>query len=260
MIKFKLKLVPEEGIVKPYIEPYGYIFRAIFMDWLKKIKPQLVHELHSYNKIRPYSIQLSYRKNEIVFYLNIFAPSIAEVLMNDLIRNKEKEFDISNQTFLLKKVVFEDYSLRTLFKRGRPVKKFKVSFIEPTFFNTTRSNNVVRLPIPEVMFSNILNLWNCLFNEKAHLNEEDFLNWVNRSIFLSSLDIRTDAKEIGEVVPTVGFIGWVKFKINENENDYAKFIDIFCKFGELSNIGSNRTAALGRITYKPIEYFSRKKT
>jgi len=69
MIKFKLELVPEEGVVKPYMEPYGYIFRAILMDWLKKIKPELVHELHSYNKIRPYSIQLSYRKKKLCFIL-----------------------------------------------------------------------------------------------------------------------------------------------------------------------------------------------
>jgi len=193
-----------------------------------------------------------------MFYLNVFDSNIAKILITDLIKNKDKQFEISNQTYLLKKVLFEDYSLTTLFKRAKPVKRFQIRFLEPTYFNTTRGNNVVRLPIPELIFSNLSNLWNSLYNKEEKIDEVNFLEWVNRYGFPSSLEIKTDAKEMGETIPGVGFIGWVNFEISQNENNFATFIDTLCKFGELSNLGANRTAAFGIIKYKPNEYFSKR--
>ncbi|MBD3215093.1 MAG: CRISPR system precrRNA processing endoribonuclease RAMP protein Cas6 [Candidatus Lokiarchaeota archaeon] len=255
MIRFKFELVPEEGVVKPYIEPYGYIFRAILMNWLKQIKPELVHELHSYNRIRPYSIQLSYRRKKLIFYLNIFDSNISSVLINDLIKDKNKEFLVSSQTFLLKKVVFEDISISTILKKARPVKSFIMNFIEPTYFKTTRSKNVVRLPIPELIFSNLLNLWNEYYSSEINIEEFPFLQWVNREIYPSSLKIKTISKEMGETIPAAGIVGWTNFEITKNESNYAKLIDAFCRLGELSNIGANRTAGFGVIKYRSKEFF-----
>ncbi|MBA7555072.1 hypothetical protein ES705_47722 [subsurface metagenome] len=153
MIKFKLELIPEDGVVSPYIEPYGYIFRALLMTWLKKIDPKLVHELHSYNKIRPYSIQISYRNDKLVFYLNTFTTELSTPIINDLINDKKKKFTLNDQVFLLKKVVFEEFNLSEFNNKAKPIKNFRLEFVEPTYFNTTRSKNVVRLPIPELIFS-----------------------------------------------------------------------------------------------------------
>jgi len=259
MIKFKFELIPEKGVVYPYVQPYGYIFRALLMNWLKELEPKLVHELHSYNKVRPYSLKVSYRKDMLVFFLNIFDPAIANILINNLINKKNKTFIINKQTFLLKKVVFEDFSLETMLKRGKQVKNFKIEFVEPTYFNTTRSSNVIRLPIPEMIFFIFSNLWNSLYDGVVKIEKEVFLEWVNQNIFPSSLKIRTKAKQMGENVPAVGIIGWVNFEIDKNNSNYAKYVDVLCRFGELSNLGGNRTAGLGVINYTPIEFFNGKK-
>lgn len=260
MIKFKFELIPEDGVVEPYIRPYGYIFRALLMSWLKEIEPKLVHELHSYNKIRPYSIQLSYRKKELIFYLNTFDPRLANPIINDLINSKDKRFPISDQIFLLKKSVFEDYHLFNFVKKTKLVKNFRIEFLEPTYFNTLRSDNVIRLPIPELIFSNLVSLWNEFYEGTEKIDEQSFLEWVNKSIYLSSLNIKTKAKEMGEPVPAVGYVGWVNFEINKNKLEYAKYVDLLCQFGELTNLGGNRTAGFGVIKYTPIEYFKTFKT
>ena len=260
MIKFKLELIPEQGIVKPYIEPYGYIFRALFMNWLKKLGPKIVHDLHAHNKIRPYSIKISYRPTKLIFYLNTFDSTLSTILINDLINKKDKNFTIDNQKFLLKKVVFEEFSLKKLLKEAKTVRNFKIEFLEPTYFNTKRGNNVIRLPIPELIFSNLLNLWNELYDGVVHIQKDDLIEWIKKNIFPSSLEIKTKAKEMGENVPAVGIIGWANFVITNNNFNYAKYIDCLGKFGELSNIGGNRTAGLGVIKYSALEYFEKYKS
>ena len=254
MIKFKFELIPEEGTVKPYIEPYGYIFRAILMNWLKQLEPKMVHELHDFNEIRPYSIKVSYRKDKLIIYLNSFHSRLSNILINDLINEKNKSFTISNQKFLLKKVVFEEFLLSELWKKARTVKNFKLEFLEPTYFNTTRSNNVIRLPIPELIFGNLINLWNKYYDGEFKFDRIVFLDWVNRNIFPSSFKVKTQAKEMGEKIPAVGVVGWVNFKINKTNSDYAKYIDCLCRFGELSNLGGNRTAGFGVIQYTALNY------
>ncbi len=255
MIKFKFELVPKEGVVKPYVEPYGYIFRALLMNWLKEIKPKLVHDLHAYNKIRPYSIQVSYRKESLIFYLNVFDPTLANPLVNDLINHKDKTFTVSDKIYSLRKVVFEDYDLERLMKRSKAIKHFKIEFLEPTYFKTTRGNNEIRLPIPELIFSNLLKLWNDFTDGTAMIDVEEFLPWVNRNIYSSSLNIKTKAKETGESVPAVGLVGWVNFRIDKNNVNNARHVDMLCRLGELTNLGGSRTAGLGVIKYEPIAYF-----
>lgn len=164
-------------------------------------------------------------------------------------------YTINDQKFLLKKVLFEEYSLKNLLIKTKSVKNFKIEFLEPTYFNTSRSNNVIRLPIPELLFNNLLNLWNEFYDGIEKFQKEDFVDWINKNIFISSLKIKTKAKEMGENVPAVGIIGWVNFKISKNNSNYAKYVDCLCKFGELTNIGGSRTAGLGVIKYIGLDYF-----
>lgn len=50
MLKLTFELYPEDGRIKPYGHPYGYIFRGVIMKWLSDIKPELVHKLHEFEK------------------------------------------------------------------------------------------------------------------------------------------------------------------------------------------------------------------
>ncbi|MBA7525407.1 hypothetical protein ES705_17558 [subsurface metagenome] len=154
-------------------------------------------------------------------------------------------------------MVFEEFSLKKLLKEAKAVRNFKIEFLEPTYFNTTRGNNVIRLPIPELIFSNLSNLWDEFFDGIVKFQKEEFIKWINKNVFPSSLEIKTKAKEMGESIPAVGIIGWANFKITHSNSNYSKYVDCLGKFGELSNIGGNRTAGLGVIKYTPLEYFEK---
>jgi CRISPR/Cas system endoribonuclease Cas6 (RAMP superfamily) len=259
MIKFKFELVPQEGVIDPYVKPYGYIFRAVLMDWLHEIAPKLVHELHDYNKIRPYAIQVEYRKESLIFYLHVFDSTLSTPLINDLINKKNKSFIISGEEYQVRKVLFEEISLGSIVDNARPIKTFRIIFREPTYFSTSRGNIVIRLPVPELMFSNLANLWDTLAGVGLGIDQPPFLEWINSTIFPSSLDIKTEAKEMGEKVPAAGIIGWVNFEVAAYHPFYAKIVDILCRFGTLSNLGKNRTAGLGIISYEPLGFFKKQK-
>ena len=259
MIKFKFELIPQEGVIDPYVKPYGYIFRAVLMDWLHEIAPKLVHDLHDYNKIRPYAIQVEYRKDSIIFYLHVFESALSTPLINDLINKKNKSFTISDEEYQVRKVLFEDISLTNIVDHAKPIKNFRITFCEPTYFSTSRGNIVIRLPVPELIFSNLANLWDELAGVGLGIDQPPFLEWVNSTVFPSSLEIKTEAKEMGEEVPAVGIVGWVNFEVAKYHPFYAKIIDILCKFGKLSNLGKNRTAGMGIITYTPLSFFKNQK-
>ncbi len=255
MIRIKLELKPEEKNGAFQYPPLGYIFRAILMKWLTELKPDLVQELHSSNKIRPYSIQIMCRREKLIFYINIFNPSLSSLLINDLIQKKQKSFKIMKQKYLVRKALFEDISINSYLRKGRPVSSFKIDFLKPTFFNTTRGDYSIKLPIPEIMFSNLVNLWNEFSDEKDKIEKNNFLQWVNRYMYPSSFKIKTQAREMGENLPASGVIGWMIYFLTENHLIYNKYIDGLCKLGELTNVGGGRTAGFGLIKYTPLEFF-----
>ncbi|MHA1375984.1 MAG: CRISPR system precrRNA processing endoribonuclease RAMP protein Cas6 [Promethearchaeota archaeon] len=108
------------------------------------------------------------------------------------------------------------------------------------------------------MFSNLTNLWNGIFEKILKIEKDEFMNWVNLNVFVSSYKIRTKTKEFGKAVPAVGIVGWVNFRILVNNLIYTKLIDLLCQFGQLTNLGGSRTAGLGVIKYLPLKFFKEK--
>lgn len=255
MIKCKIELNSSDENTNTIIKPHSYIIRALLMDWLSELDLNLVKKLHTPNEVRPYSIQVAYHKKNLVFYLNLFNSEIYQPLVNDLLNQKKKSFSINGQTFYLRKVLFEHFSIETLIKQSKSVNSFGIEFIEPTYFNTTRANHAIRLPIPELIFSNLTNLWNDTLKEQLRIEKDKFMNWVNHNIFASSYKIRTKIKEIGKDTPAVGCVGRVNFRILVENIPYTKLIDILCRFGQITNLGGGRTAGLGVIKYFPLTFF-----
>jgi len=94
MLKLTFELYPEDGHIKPYEHPFGYIFRGIIMKWLNEIKPELVHKLHEYEKIRPFSINSIIHKKipKIDFVIVSFDDAIKDALFQDLITSEKKKY------------------------------------------------------------------------------------------------------------------------------------------------------------------------
>ncbi|MFX0134165.1 MAG: CRISPR system precrRNA processing endoribonuclease RAMP protein Cas6 [Candidatus Hodarchaeota archaeon] len=280
MLKLIFELYPEDGQIKSHSHLYGYIFRAVIMKWLSECKPELIHELHSYDKIRPYSIKciLNKKTPKVNFEVISYSDELSDTLFQDILSKEKIKLNIGQKSFYISKINFERISLKTLIETSKAVKDFNLKFITPVYFNTIRGDYPLRFPIPEILFGNLTTIWNDLFKEKSEIDREQFLSWVNAHIYISSYRMKTVKSEIGKDKPVVGGLGNVSYrltKINKNYykhylevmdkkqdfdfviEDYkinSRWLDILCKFGEYTNVGANRTAGLGAFFYYPKNY------
>ncbi len=284
MIKLTFELYPEDGRIKPYDHPYGYIFRGVIMEWLKNIKPELVHQLHEYEEIRPYSINCKIDKKipKINFILVSYNEVLSDTLLEDLLSNEKVKLRIGEKNYFISRVKFERLNFRTFLEQAKPVKVFSLNFVKSAYFNTSMGDYPVRFPIPNLLFGNLVNIWNDILRSEAGIDRETFINWVNAHVYVSGHKMRTVRTDIGKPKPVVGFLGNASFKVtkinknyykhfliklnreydyefvNEDYSNNCRWLEILCRLGEYTNVGANRTAGMGVIRYYSKFYLSEK--
>lgn len=158
-------------------------------------------------------------------------------------------------------------NLRKIYAGAKPIFHFNINFETPTYFNTLKGNFPIRLPIPAVIFSNLIRLWNSISisNDIPAIDHKTLINWIESHIYVSKCEIKTKLVHIGKPKRVGGFLGIVYFNIKKpNRNYYELFnqeeimenylecsrdINFLCKIAEYTNLGVNRTASMGVIKY-----------
>jgi CRISPR-associated endoribonuclease Cas6 len=254
MFSFKFRLIDilnDNNKVGRRVRPY--LFRGIFMDMLKKIDHTLVNNMHFPNQIRPYSINIWYHGEEIDFILNIFNQNISSEVIEYIFGMKEQKLNVGGTDFLIRNINIDKINITTLLKDSYPVIKFRLRFITPTYFQKKGTDITIRFPSPTSLFTNLTHLWNEFSSEDARINFTDFLEWVDTNLFLTSYQLRTNTIDIGKTARSVGFRGWAVYINQDPSNGFSNWLDTLCKFGELSNLGGNRTAGCGVLNYNVLE-------
>ncbi|TFF89120.1 MAG: CRISPR system precrRNA processing endoribonuclease RAMP protein Cas6 [Promethearchaeota archaeon] len=249
--KFKLIELDETDRRKRRVRPY--IFRGIFMDMLKKIDTSLVNNMHVPNEIRPYSINIWYHRDDIDFILNIFNIDISREVMEYIFGLKEQKLNVGGTDFLIKNINIDKINIGTFLKDSSPVVKFRLRFITPTYFQKKGADITVRFPSPTSLFTNLTHLWNEFSSKDSRIDFTDFLNWVENNLYLTSYQLSTKTIDIGKPDRPVGFKGWCVYINQDPNNGFSNWLDTLCRFGQLSNLGGNRTAGCGVINYNPLE-------
>jgi CRISPR/Cas system endoribonuclease Cas6 (RAMP superfamily) len=283
MIKLTFELYPKDGRIKPYEHPYGYIFRGVIMKWLHEIKPELVHQLHAYEKVRPYSINcIIYKKiPKIHFIIVSMDDTLSETLLQDLISSERVELKFGQKIYYIASIQFERINIKEKFiNRSRPVKRFNINFVRPVYFNTSMGNYPVRFPLPNLLFGNLANIWNDIAIKEGELDRDIFINWLNAHVYASGYRMKTVRATIGKPVPVIGGIGNASYGVtainrnyykhyleqidrqydyeflNEDFENKCRWLEILCYLGEYTNVGANRTAGMGVMRYYPKRYLS----
>ncbi|MBN1214471.1 MAG: CRISPR system precrRNA processing endoribonuclease RAMP protein Cas6 [Candidatus Lokiarchaeota archaeon] len=282
MIKLRFELYPEDGQIKPYEHPFGYIFRGVIMEWLKNIKPELIHIFHEFEKVRPYSINcIIYNKiPKIDFILVSYMEELNNTLLQDIISTEKAKLRIGQKDYYIAQIQLEKINFEQLLNISKPVKNFNINFPTSVYFNTSMGDYPVRFPLPNLLFGNLANIWNDIYKNTLEIDRDNFLSWINAHVYTSAYLMKTVRKEIGKPRPVIGGLGNVSYnitKINENyykhylecinrefdheyvNQDYlgnCKWIDILCKLGQYTNVGGNRTAGIGVMKYYPKKYLS----
>lgn len=284
MIKLTFELYPEDGQIKPYEHPYGYIFRGVIMRWLKEAKPELVHQLHAYGEMRPYAINCIIHKKiaKVDFILVTSQDDLSDALVQDLLLHKKIFLRIGQKNYYFSKIKIERLDLRFFLEHVRPVKGFNINFVRPVYFNTSMGDYPVRFPIPTLLFGNLANIWNKISQDNCEIPRQDFVNWINTHLYVSGYNMKSVRVEIGKFKPVVGGLGNASYQvskinkvyykhyleqlnkpndydfINQNYANNCCWLEILCKLGEYTNTGANRTAGMGVMRYYPKVYLSEK--
>ena len=279
--RIQIELIPENKMLKPYEHPFAYVFRGAIMRWLHEKYPKMVHQLHDFDKIRPFSINciIDNEIPKIDFILTCYDDELEKIFLERFKEDNQKFLHLGEKKYIISNVIVEKKNLLEFIVNSNPVISFAIKFITPTCFNTSLGDYSLRFPFPSVLFGNLINIWNMLAHSSATINEVELINWVNAHIYVSYYKMHTVKRNIDESKPIYGGIGDVSYRVTQINKFYysknkkdeilkttsnylieknyiekCKWIEILCRLGEFTNVGSNRTAGMGVIRYYPREY------
>jgi len=273
----------------------GYYIRGFFYSTLRKFNSDLAEKIHDSKTLAPFSSraltleQPNYR--HIVFnYIN--NPSLASFGYSIFLKEVSKEFleyavqegcvTLLSEKFPFNEIVIREISWDKIVESSKPVKKFDINFLTPTYFRLPpvvleryeAKEKIVEkkekalyrfypLPDPSLLVKSIAKIWKKFSTVDLDLNS--LISWVGAG-GVSVSGFRNGIKTIKLYEHEkankwiVGFVGRVEFSLPEDtfNEKLAKNLDALLRFAEYSNVGGGRTAGLGMINYIPIEYSGEK--
>ncbi len=254
----------------------GYLTRGMIYTILRNNNPEYAEQLHTEKgKPAPFSIKppytLTLRKIKIYaskipanIIFNIQATTLedrlANLLCNALISQQEEVLSLSQTKAKILSLSISQVTPQQL-QEATAIDKFTVSFLTPTYFRVhiprgirkAEQVRVLPLPDPVHMFTNLYNIWNAYLKPRVG---EDYLEWLQQhSILISRLrNIKTHRYYEHPVkgVFAIGFTGTAYYTLAEDTYDkkMAKITHQLLKMAEYTNVGGNRTAGYGWITYR----------
>ncbi len=165
-------------------------------------------------------------------YSNEFSFSLRITLLNDdlfsdfskiLIYGCVSEFNLNGKVILIKGVkgvksqesFWSDYTSYDDFFTKKYNDNFSFRIVTPMFFK--KGDIFAVLPNPIDFFGSLLRTWNLFSTTKI---EGNFLEQVEKNIFVASCDIKTDIAKTNRDISFVGVIGTVKFKTKVKDQDF----------------------------------------
>ena len=275
----------------------GFASRGLFYELVRRVDEGRAEELHSSKRLSPFSstpvIQLGPGRARVVYRVlpqnalctlqfTLFDGELAKAVLKSILQEGEPLRLLNSEIRIVDvSVSQEEYS--GLLDGARPVKRFTMRFLTPTFFRFSplmasltfpskrpaggvsqpRLKGAKRFhPVPEpvLMMRSLVRLWRA-FSDRP-FNYSDYLSWISSmGVSLAGYPDGIRTRRLYEHVTTrkfvVGFVGRVNFSIPEDlyMKRWAKITDALLKFAEYSNVGGGRTAGFGVVRYQPRDYY-----
>ena len=284
LTQFIFTLYPHESTGPFFLKPYAYIFRGIFMDWLKQYNATIGNLLHqkqpkdsplfvldyALQQILHYSQQLNRRAGnnrfrnstkfkesrnskveKITYIISSLNDNISRTLLDFILKQQDSTVQYAMQKAIITQVEIKQKSLKDLVETAKELPNFSIRFLSPTAFSIRGRKSTMRFPLPEYLFPNLAKLWDSVFAGSELAVPPDFFEWVSQNVSVSSYKMKTHAWSMGKEIKFAGAMGWIKYINEDVENPMGKWLDILTRFGEDMNTGNGRTAGFGH--FKRIE-------
>ena len=230
---------------------YPYVFRGFFLDMIKDVDPALAAALHDEQGIKPYSIQYAFKQFEIELTINLFTHGIARPLYNYLVGLQDMSISLGKTTYTMFRVGMKEIGYRDLLEHSHPVRACRVQFLSPTYFNSDTHSFNIKLPLPGLVFKNLAQMWNEFTAHQVDVDVPRFIDWVTKSVEISSFDMRTVPVTLGKGRSISGMQGWLKYRLGDSIEGFERWVDCLLDLARYTNVGGNRTAGMGMIRYLP---------
>jgi len=256
--KINITLLANEKELMPSFT--GSIVRGAFLNYVQSKDMKLSQELHNTNEIRPYSIsqlKLTQRKpktnerNELIiregdslqFSVGVLTDDLLQKLTSFFIQDSYPSITLMQKKYPIQSIQYEKIKVSKITYSN----KVKIYFHSPTYFSRKDSKNPMLFPDPKYIFMNLLKKWN-IYNENLKIPEKKLLEWIDKNVVIN--DYATFTKRIYpfKKTPILGFLGWVVFRFKDTR--MLPWIMILLEFAKISQLGGNRTAGFGEISYK----------
>ena len=264
----------------------GFVARGLFYSILSIIDEDLAKSIHDAQTIAPYSCSPIYTVDggKIKLFSTVITAGrsrfdailLDEKLIETLtdVRNLRcingAKIRVHSHTTVIDKIDVEVIHEKTLYTETT-YKKFKVTFLTPTFFKKPcpyiprryieggkvklqrKPNSIIYLyPDPQLLFNNIIRVWEKFLPGKPG-SLEKFKTWIEYGgLVISEHKLKT--VKVTEHKSTDkyqrGFIGWIKLTATDMNPEMLKLAHILLKFAEMVGVGGCRTAGFGRIKVK----------
>lgn len=224
-------------------------FHGFLFNRLKEFNSSLSCKIHD-SEIKPFSIsQIMKDKSSSGLWIKM------SFLTDELILNIMPSFEscVGNQysigiyNIVIDKIVYfsdkNDWVCANEYLDiiNMPISyKLKFEFLTPTTFK--QGNHLLPLPIPKLMFKNILRKWNEFSPYTiSDLDSED----IENAVIVSSYNIKTEKIEFGDF-SSIGFVGNVTFNILKSaDENLVKSINVLSNFTIYSGVGYKNTMGMG---------------
>lgn len=245
-ISLALKFHTINGTIKNNVSKqfHGFLFNR-----LKEINSSLSSEIHN-SDIKPFSISPVMKdEDDSKLWLKI------SLLTDELILNMlpffenslNNQYSIDKYNIIIDEVIYFSKTNKWVCANeysdiiNMPISyKLKFEFLTPTTFK--QGNHLVPMPIPKLIFKNILRKWNAFSPYKI----EDFdSEEIEEYILISSYNIKTEKIEFSNF-SAVGFVGNITVNISNSVNEHLlKAINILSNFLIYSGVGYKSTMGMG---------------
>ncbi|MBN1329964.1 MAG: CRISPR-associated endoribonuclease Cas6 [Candidatus Heimdallarchaeota archaeon] len=248
----------------------GQLVRGAILQTIKEFDSTLSEMLHEGNEMRPYSVsplipydkQLNRsRRREIIleeestlkFRLGILTRDLVERMVKLTLRSDEMKLQLAEGEFRVVSIEIKKKNIKELLMEGQqPLTTFSLSFLTPTYFNIAKQEFPMRFPDPRYVFMNLATLWNTFNEEKIFVDQTELFSWLESHISINAYNLSTHSVYIAKNAPKIGFKGWVRYQLSGDES-YQRWIHALAQYAEFSNVGANRTAGLGCVSYRKEE-------
>lgn len=214
---------------------------------MSKLDPELAEQLH-HNRIRPYSLSVSTKRDNHILIFNFLNDELADAIIPILLEanvielNGEKISIESKNSYTLS---LSD--LATNFYKEDAPREFEVYFNTPTGFKSDGKN--VFMPDIYYIFQNLMSRYSEV-TEGTPLVERDLLSEICKSTNIVSYKIQSSYYPVHKAyIP--GFIGKIKLRCSGSQT-LANYIGMLLTFAQYSGIGVKTTMGMGAVKFRKV--------